>query len=410
MDYETIILDKLLDKYEKRVQGSNKRVRIVFSKGEVEIPSIESEEYDDFRNDMLKLKNKGFIDLDWVKNRTNSLINSVWLNLENVQIVYCYLERENVRSKVNAVVKLIDSALDKVEIEWIYSFLEMARNDMIDKNKLTGIWCKEHIFLSNFLSALEGISKLCGRAVSMRAFSVKTYGNSKLFEKEIKQYIIPVIKSHEPNLIDIDEISDREVLAQVGIIMMPEFFEFCGNVKIHFPDGAVDFSPITKGACLSSECIADICWIEILETDRIVFIENKTNYAEYCLNDKTERELVVFHGGFYSPQRGEFFRKLCAKTDIPVYFWGDIDYGGFKMFVRLKNNIISMLQPFNMDIYLYNRYKSNGLKKDDKYISRLKGLCDNSDYRVFDDVINAIVEEKTTVEQESFLEKELVFK
>ena len=408
MDYESIILDKLLDKYERRTSTSNKRVRIVVSKGEVMIPSIESEEYDDFRNDMLKLKSKSFIDLEWVKNRTNSLIESVWLNLENVHAVYCYLERENALVKVNTVVQIIDSALDKIEVEWIISFLEAARNDMIDKNKLTGIWCKEHIFLSNFLAAFEGISKLCGRSISMRAFSVKIYGNSKLFEKEIKQHVIPVIKTYEPNLLDIDEISDREVLAQVGIIMMPEIFEFCGNVKIHFPGGPVDFSPVAKGACLSSECTADICSIEIFKTDRIVLIENKTNYAEYCLNDKKDRELVVYHGGFYSPQRGEFFRKLCEETDIPVYFWGDIDYSGFKMFVRLKNNIINTLQPLNMDLDSYNCYKNNGLKKDDNYITKLKLLCDNPDYHIFNEVINAISEMKTTVEQESFLERETV--
>ena len=243
----------------------------------------------------------------------------------------------------------------------------------------------------------------------MRAFSVKTYEDSKKFEREIKQHIVPVIKKFEPDLLDAEEISDRAVLAQVGIIMMPEVFEFCGNVKVHFTNGTVDFSPISKGACISSESISDILSIDISETDRIIFIENKTNYTEYCLNNKTERELVVYHGGFYSPQRGDFFRRLCAETDIPVYFWGDIDYGGFKMFVRLKNNIIHSLQPLNMDIHSYNRYKISGLKKNDDYITKLKALAENPDYMMFNDVIAAIADEKITVEQESFLERELIF-
>ena len=243
----------------------------------------------------------------------------------------------------------------------------------------------------------------------MRAFSVKTYGDSKKFEREIKQHIVPVIKKFEPDLLVAEEISDRAVLAQVGIIMMPEVFEFCGNVKVHFTNGTADFSPISKGACISSESISDILSIDISETDRIIFIENKTNYTEYCLNNKTERELVVYHGGFYSPQRGDFFRRLCAETDIPVYFWGDIDYGGFKMFARLKNNIIHSLQPLNMYIHSYNRYKISGLKKNDDYITKLKVLAENPDYMMFNDVIAAIADEKITVEQESFLERELIF-
>ena len=173
-------------------------------------------------------------------------------------------------------------------------------------------------------------------------------------------------------------------------------------------EGEIDFSPIVKGSCISSECVSDICNVEIFNTDRIVFIENKTNYSEYCLNSRSERELVVYHGGFYSPQRGEFFRKLCAKTDIPVYFWGDIDYGGFKMYMRLKNNIINSLQPLNMDLISYNRYKCNGLSKNDEYIVKLSVLKSDEDYYEFFDVIDAIIAEKTTVEQEAFLDKELI--
>lgn len=402
-----MVLNKLLDKYEERVQNSNRRVRIVCSKNEIKIPDIESYEYQDFRNDMLNLKTKGLIEFDWV--RKNYIISSIWLNLDNTETAYHYLERESRTSKVTEAVRLIDTALKEVTDGWISSYLTFSRDNIFSINKLTGIWNKDRIFLKDFLAALTNLDKLNGYAISMRAFSVKTYGDSKKFEREIKQHIVPVIKKFEPDLLDAEEISDRAVLAQVGIIMMPEVFEFCGNVKVHFTNGTVDFSPISKGACISSESISDILSIDISETDRIIFIENKTNYTEYCLNNKTERELVVYHGGFYSPQRGDFFRRLCAETDIPVYFWGDIDYGGFKMFARLKNNIIHSLQPLNMDIHSYNRYKISGLKKNDDYITKLKALDENPDYMMFNDVIAAIADEKITVEQESFLERELIF-
>lgn len=403
MEYESIVLNKLLDKYEERVQNSNRRVRIVCSKNEVEIPDIESYEYQDFRNDILHLQNKGLIELDWI--RKDYIISSIWLNLNNTETAYHYIKRESRTSKVTEVARLIETALKEVTTGWIYSYLTSSRDNILSIKKLTGIWSKDRIFLKDFLAALTNLDKLDGNTVSMRAFSVKTYGDSKKFEKEIKPYIVPVIKKFQPDLLEVEEISDRAVLAQVGIIMMPEVFEFCGKVKVHFTNGTVDFSPISKGACISSESISDIVSIEISGNDRIIFIENKTNYSEYCLNNKPERELVVYHGGFYSPQRGEFFRKLCAEADIPVYFWGDIDYGGFRMFVRLKNNIVPALQPLNMDIQSYNRYKSSGLKKNDDYITKLKALAENPDYMLFNDVISAIADEKTTVEQESFLER-----
>ncbi|MGN0655390.1 MAG: Wadjet anti-phage system protein JetD domain-containing protein [Ruminiclostridium sp.] len=404
MDYKSDVLNKLLDKYENRVPGSNRRVRVICRNNEVQIPDIEDEDYRDFRDDMLYLKSKGFIDFDWV--RKDYIIGSIWLNLSNADTVFHYLEREKRASRVDDVAKLIDTAVSEVRTHWIYTFLKSSREYMLAVNKLTGIWSKNNELITAFLDALSSIDRI-ESTVSMRAFSVKVYGDSKKFERDIKQYIIPVIKNNEPNLADVEEISDREVLAQVGIIMMPEIFEFCGNVSICFTGGTVDFSPISKGACISSETVSDIKYINVFETDRIIFIENKTNYSEYCLNNKTDRELVVYHGGFYSPQRGDFFRKLCSGNNIPAYFWGDIDYGGFKMFVRLKNNIINRLQPLNMDICCYNLYKSKGLKKNDDYITKLLALTENPDYYIFRDVIGAIVDEKITVEQESFLEKGL---
>ena len=406
MDYESLVLNKLLDKFEARTAGSNRRVRIVCSKKEVNIPDIESEEYGVFRDDMISLKTKGYIEFDWIQK--NYIINSIWLDLYNVETAYRYLERTEKNIKVNAVVNRIDKTLNEVNNDWIYNYLENARSSILTSNKITGIWNNEHTLINNFLSALTNISKLKGKPISMRAFSVNVYGDSKFFEREIKQHIVTTIKNNEPNLIDVEEISDREVLAQVGIIMMPEIFEFCGNIKISFANGVVDFSPIKNGACVSSECISEIRNVDIFKTDRIIFIENKTNYSEYCLNNKSDRELVVYHGGFYSPQRGEFFSKICSGTDIPKYFWGDIDYGGFRMFMRLKNNIINTLQPLNMDIDSYNRYKENGLKKNDDYIAKLNELTLDSDYDIFKDIISAIVYEKVTVEQESFIEHEML--
>lgn len=406
MDNELVILNKLLDKFEDRTPGSNRRVRIEFDKSDIKIPDIESSEYRGFREDMLRLKSRGFIELDWT--RKDYLIKSVWLNFENVDTVYEYLERENRAAKVNRVIELIDQMLERIELDWLRTYLLSSREYMRENNKLTGVWSKKQPFLNNFLSALVGINDLHGSSISMRAFSINIYSDSKFFEREMKSFVITVIKNNEPDLKDIDEISDREVLAQVGIIMMSEIFEFCGNVRINFVGGTVDFSPVKKGACVLDESVSDICSIDIFDTDRIIFIENKTNYTEYCLNRQTDHELVVYHGGFYSPKHGEFFRKLCDGKDIPAYLWSDIDYGGFRMFMRLKKNIVSSLEPLNMDIDSFERYKKKGLKRDDKYIMTLQKLTEDPDYSVFYEVISAIINSKVTVEQECFLEKETV--
>lgn len=42
MDNESVILNRLLDKFEDRTPGSNRRVMIDFGKSDIKIPDIES--------------------------------------------------------------------------------------------------------------------------------------------------------------------------------------------------------------------------------------------------------------------------------------------------------------------------------------------------------------------------------
>ena len=150
----------------------------------------------------------------------------------------------------------------------------------------------------------------------MRAFSIRLFADSKFFEKNIKKYIVDIASKNEPELEAMDELSEREILAQIGIIMMPEIFEFCGDMTIGFADGEVDYSPIRSGSCITSDSVKDIRYITLdSRISRILFIENKTNYSEYCLNSKLSDELVIFHGGFYSPAHGVFFRFIADAAE-----------------------------------------------------------------------------------------------
>ena len=82
-------------------------------------------------------------------------------------------------------------------------------------------------------------------------------------------------------------------------------------MTIGFADGEVDYSPIRSGSCITSDSVKDIRYITLdSRISRILFIENKTNYSEYCLNSKLSDELVIFHGGFYSPAHSEYFSVL----------------------------------------------------------------------------------------------------
>ncbi len=246
------------------------------------------------------------------------------------------------------------------------------------------------------------IYTLNGKEISVRAASVSLYSDSKRFERCIKKYIVSITLKNHPLFVenDVSELDDRDALAQVGIILMPEVFEFCGNLRINFKKGTVDYSPIRSGSCISGNCLDEIVSVDLTGIERILFIENKTNYSEFCLNNEDTRLLVIWHGGLYSPARGKFFKLISnAVASQKVSFWADIDLGGFNMFVRLRKNIFSDLEPLNMDIKNFKKHRAMGLERSSDYLKKISKLKDKPEYSMFFAIIDAGV----TVEQESIL-------
>ena len=324
----------------------------------------------------------------------------------NVQKAYDLVSRENKHAALARVEAAVRNTESRITSGWIKEYLSSVLDD-ISKCRLSGFWKENARLINDVLKALEMIYSLNGESISMRAASVKLYSDSKRFENEIKRYIVLIAKKFEPVLAEADEddISEREVLSQLGIVKMSEIFEFCGGLKVFYKNGIVDYSQIKNGACVKDESLSEIERVELCGVHSILFIENKTNYTEYCLNSHRENELVVFHGGLYSPAKGDFFRLISnALGDEQVFYWGDIGIGGFNMFCRLKENIFPSVLPYNMDCRSFEQYKSTGLSRSASYLEKIANLKNDARYAMFFDVIDLILDSGVTVEQEAFIE------
>lgn len=403
MRYGINLINNLLDSYEDSGNFDGNIGRRVYLKKSFKRPSGDSAEYEEFLSELLELRKKRIVDFDWqIK---EYVAGRIWLVLENVQSAYDNVGRENKHAALERVRKAVLKSKSRIGEGWIKAYLDRVLDD-ISNNKLSGFWNSDMQLIDDVLKALELIYSLNGSSISMRAASVKLYANSKHFENVIKSHIISIAKKYEPVLVEADDenISEREVLSQLGIVKMSEVFEFCGGLKVFYKGGEVDYSPIRHGACIISDALSEIERIELSGIRSIMFIENKTNYTEYCLNSRCKDELVVFHGGLYSPAKGEFFRLISkALNGEQVFYWGDIDLGGFNMFCRLRENIFPNLIPYNMSKQSFEQYKTIGLPRNTLYLNKLARLKKCARYAVFSDVIELIIESGVTVEQEAFI-------
>ena len=136
-----------------------------------------------------------------------------------------------------------------------------------------------------------------------------------------------------------------ELLQGIGISRYPEPLELRGSVVINGNDMGV----FQSGFCLYSDEI-DSANIMIPNTvTKVLTIENRANFFAH---QQADDELVIYHGGHYSPSKKKLFEKIAAaiSSNCVWYHWSVIDLGGFTMLFRLRTEILPTVQPYRVNI------------------------------------------------------------
>ena len=136
-----------------------------------------------------------------------------------------------------------------------------------------------------------------------------------------------------------------ELLQGIGISRYPEPLELRGSVVINGNNMGV----FQSGLCLYSDEI-DSANIMIPNTvTKVLTIENRANFFAH---QQADDELVIYHGGHYSPSKKKLFEKIAAaiSSNCVWYHWSVIDLGGFTMLLRLRTEILPTVQPYRVNI------------------------------------------------------------
>ena len=287
------------------------------------------------------------------------------------------------------------------EAEFNQAWINNYKNDMI--NYLNEKHKTNSLFPVQFAQEiLQVLSQIDNKEENLkRVLSIKCFGDSKYFEKNIEHILIRIIKTYL--LENSEEYSNDDILLEVGISKYPEVFEFCGNMEYYINGEKIEYKKETMGSYINSYNVNKISNLKIKNANKILFIENKANYIDYIQNKQKDDEFVIYHGGMYSPIKGKFFRKIYeASTEQEFYHWSDIDIGGFRIFTRLKK-IIPQLKEYKMDTEAFYAKKEFWKEMNQDYRKKLEQLKTQQDYEEFYDVIDAMLENNSKLEQESFI-------
>ncbi len=403
MNTKEIILNKLLDKYEKSksyTETVNRKIAVKMSNiKEYKVEDYEQREL--WNSVLLDLQQKELIGFKWEKFEVNNIIEEVWLIKENIPQVYEELGRLNPKKGYKIILGRIQNC--KFSQEWLKNFQNDMIQYMTEKQKENALLPLEKS--SEIIKALKEIDKMLIKSknpmILKRVFSIKCYNDSKYFERNIEKNVTRILKKY----LCLERLKEDEILSEVGIVKYPEIIEFCGDIKCIIKGREVKYSSITDGSYINGIAIENIDRVEIgCNINKIIFIENKANYINY-IQSKKDNELVIYHGGFYSPIKGEFFRKIYnSSKNIECFHWSDIDIGGFEIFTRLRDNIIPELKPIKMDIDTLLEYKNRAILFDTGYHDELTKLKADKKFEIFWDVIDYMLENNVKLEQEAIIE------
>lgn len=415
MDYGTWVLDTLLTRYEKSrafVTGTfSRRIFITMEKEKLLEHALEDpDEKQVFFDALRRLKGQGMIDYSWVKYEKGNLVDKIWLIPEEEAIESCYrkLGRIPQKNKLYRLEEQIRRYRARAEKEGVLGhFLDEMLKELSDAKRVPRFFTDDERLNEDILKCLAYMEGNHDEVME-RVLSSGLYGDSKYFERNVRGKVISILKYWKKGEEDIPE--DQELLGERGIVRWPEIMEFAGNVKVLMNNGdVIDYCTQRYGAYINSDTIKQVKEAVLEGIRQIMFIENKANYIWYLSHEKRDDELVVFHGGCYSPVKGMWFRKLYEgsrreKETVRYFHWSDIDIGGFRIFCRLKESIIPELQPFWMDEAALTKFKEKALRiEGTSYRERLKVMGEDPAYGEFGKVIEKMLQWGIRLEQERMI-------
>ncbi len=410
-EMEQKLITALLNKYERSsffrtATTPTKRILLkLYENGKCEFSDydIENSERRIHINECVQaLAQKGFIRFEWMKGEESHILSKVWLNMEELQNAYRFAHRQPQNDFLSNVEAELAECMESIQSQWIKDFLQDICGYIQQKRKIHALIPENVQDRNSLLQALQYIDANKDNELLKRVFSVRCFGDSKHFERVVEARLLRILKKY---LDCDDQTTDEQLLNLIGIVKYPEQFEFCGPLSLNFSDGkSLDFSNLSGGSTVYGQDMA-AAQITLSKGVRcILSIENKANYFDYISKHRQSDELVIYHGGQYSPSKKIFLQAVAhASEELPWYHWGDIDYGGFSMLARLRREISASIRPHRMNKQELVTFAAFTTSFSLEYSHKLQELTARAELKDCSECLAYMLERCVRLEQEALL-------
>lgn len=401
---ELVIINRLLDKYEKSRQATGEpcvRRRVSLkTEGLAEYHGREIDYRKAFHLAAENLQQQGLIQVEWLAGEQGNLIKSLHLNLERLDAAYQAVGRSPQSELLQQLTRQLMAI--KPQREWMQSFLQDCL-DEIARRRFPVQLPREAQKRDWLLASLQGIvaNDAGGDAAEMleRIFSKHYLGHSKLFEQQVRARLVGILRRYAP-LPELDE--DDLLLLEAGLVRASGEVLLRGPLQIRVKEKLADIMPFAYGVALGAETLSEL-EIESCAASRLLSVENKATFRELVRAGLGESVLLICIGGFAGSAKRRLLQKLADHLgqNFAYLHWGDLDYGGLQIFQHLRQTCLPQLRPALMDADTYREFVSSGEPFDDSYRRKLERLREQDGFGEFHDLLDAMLLQGKTLEQEA---------
>lgn len=404
-NYRKLVLNTLLESYEKSLVFAEKNQRnqnIYFRIMKKTLPEYfddASAIYDEIHLELKAMESAGLIRIHWRNNKEGHIADKVSLVLDHLAEAYSAAGRKPLRTELESFLDYLGRCEASGEAEPRNQdgeqecrdpgFREQERREHEFREQACRevrnftIWLRARIEQGLSVKAYANISDLQDfdelirgiRAVTenleecfVRELSMKLYGDSKKLER-LRRRIESVIVEFSSEKERFDNTED--VFAEFGVFKNPSLVMVKGNLSLLTTRDRIPLESLTDGIGIASRDLENIDFDKAASVDQIITIENLT--AFYRVYEKNA--LVIYLGGFHNQARRNLILKAqMAYPGAKLLHWGDIDVGGFKIYLDLCAKTGLPFEPMHMGadvLEKYRRYTKQLTRNDESELDKL---------------------------------------
>lgn len=391
MNYRELILNKLIDKYEKSKlskEGSSRNIKISLKfdiKNMEDYCSEDSYKYiDRILRDVNFLESKDYIIVNWYKDR----IQKVILNINKIYEIYDYLNREPRISINNRYIDIMNKYNKTNEVISFKKYII----DLLNKYKIVSKYFENCDELECIMKVLNNLYENSDE-ISLRNYSAKYLNDSKRLERlEIR--FNNIIK----DIFNSDDTFE-EFLKIYNIYKNPTILHIRGNGIFKINNFVIDLSKIGNELIISSNQLKDFHIVN-LDIKSVITVENLTTFNDINYGNN----LVIYLGGFHNNSKKILLQKIYNyDSKISFVHLGDIDAGGFYILNHLIEDTGIKFSTYKMNLETLKEYSKYSKKMNDNDIDRLNRLKNIGRLKEYYDTFDYMLENNMKLEQENIV-------